>query len=318
MTDEPDTTPLDEDVTDNVALSDDDTPDSPHYYDPDADQDTVEVESEDGTDDEADEAEADEPAEGQETEEQPDEDPDTVTVTLDDGAAVPLGELKKGYLRQADFTRKTQELSNERNSVSQDRDSLKADNERLQRVTQSFVEHLTSLVPDAPDASLALSNPNSYTAKKAQHEAAMAQVQKLIEVGSEATGLGSEINAADKLKADRAANAKLVEMFPQAASGESRKTFFKDVASVATELGFSNEELGGLVDPRIFALAHYAKIGREAETAKVTAKAKVAKAPPATPRKPGRGARQASGNAEAMRKLTKSGSIHDAIQIDFD
>ena len=311
MTDETDTAP-NEGVTDNVELSDDDTSEDFDYYDPDEDQDTVEDETAEGTDDEADEAKADDEAEDQEAEQSEDEEtPDTVTVKMDDGAEVPLGELKKGYLRQNDYTRKQQALSNDRKAVE-------ADVQRMQRITESFVTHISDLVPEAPEASLALSDPNAYVAQKAQHEAAMAQVQKLIEAGDESRTINAEMSSADLQKAQAEANQKLIEMFPETAGGEGREKFYGGVQAVANDLGFSNEELSSLSDHRIFALAHWARRGMEADKAVTKAKAKVGKAPPATPRKPGQGARKPNGNAAAMRKLSKSGSLRDALSVDFD
>ena len=308
MTDEPDNAPLDEDATDNVNLSEDDNADEYDYFDP--DEDTEEVEDPEATDDEPDEDEADE-AEDQEAEGQGDEEPEDVTVKLDDGSTVSLDELKKGYFRQNDYTRKTQEVANARKTVE-------ADVQRMQRITEVFVDHISGLVPEAPDASLAYSDPNRYTAMKAQHEAAMGQVQKLIELGETPKEISSGMSDASTKQQLQEANQRLIEMFPEAAGGESRKQFFGNVQAVANEIGFSDEDLGSVSDPRIFALAHWAKKGMDAEKATTKAKAKVAKAPPATPRKPGQGARKANGNAEAMRKLSRSGSLKDALSIDFD
>jgi len=308
MTDEPDNAPLDEDATDNVNLSEDDNADEYDYFDP--DEDTEEVEDPEATDDEPDEDEADE-AEDQEAEGQDDEEPEDVTVKLDDGSTVSLDELKKGYFRQNDYTRKTQEVANARKTVE-------ADVQRMQRITEVFVDHISGLVPEAPDASLAYSDPNRYTAMKAQHEAAMGQVQKLIELGETPKEISSGMSDASTKQQLQEANQRLIEMFPEAAGGESRKQFFGNVQAVANEIGFSDEDLGSVSDPRIFALAHWAKKGMDAEKATTKAKAKVAKAPPATPRKPGQGARKANGNAEAMRKLSRSGSLKDALSIDFD
>jgi len=55
----------------------------------------------------------------------------------------------------------------------------------------------------------------------------------------------------------------------------------------------------------------------EAEKAKAKATVKVAKAPPMTPNKrPLEG--KARSNQDAMKRLRQTGSIHDAMAIDFD
>ena len=113
-------------------------------------------------------------------------------------------------------------------------------------------------------------------------------------------------------------NDKLTNLFPKTATREGRQKFFEDVQSVAGELGYSTDELRGVTDHRLFALAHWAKVGMDAAKAREKAQAKVEKAPPATPRKPGQGAATANRNAEAMRKLGRTGSIKDALAIDWD
>ena len=260
MTDEPDNTPLEEDVTDNVTLSDDDTADEFDYFDP--DEDTEEVEHSEATDDEPDEDQAEaEEGEGQEAEDQDDEEPiETLVEKLKAESprlAEYLEEVEKGNLRQSDYTRKSQEIANQRKTVE-------ADVARMSRITEAFVDHLSALVPDAPDPSLALSNANAYTAQKAQHEAAMTQVQKLIELGEAPKEISAQMSEVDKKARLQEANSRLIEMFPEAAGGESRERFFTGVQEVANDLGFTNEDLGQVDDPRIFALAHWAKKGMDA------------------------------------------------------
>ena len=311
MTEETDNAP-EMDATDNFATSTDDNANDFDYFDPDEDQDTETAEESDAPDDEAEEGEPEAEADEAETEEAPvvyaDE---TAKVKLADGTETTVAELTQSRMRQSDYTRKTQELANERKTVQ-------ADVERMQRITTAFVDHITALVPDAPPASLALSDPGKYTAQKAQHEAAMAQVQQLIEMGDAPKQIGAALSEADNQKQLQEANQRLVEMFPEAAGGATREAFFNGVQSVANDLGFSNADLSSIRDPRIFALAHWAHKGMAADKAKATAKAKVAAAPPATPRKPGQGARQANGNAQAMQKLARSGSLRDALAVDWD
>lgn len=306
MTDETDNMP-DEGVTDNVNTSDDDTANDFDYFDPDEEQDTETAEAPDAPDDED---------EGEPDADEADESPvvyadEAAKVKLADGSEMTVAELTQSRMRQQDYTRKTQELANERKTVQ-------ANVQRMEAITAAFVDHITALVPDAPPASLALSDPGKYTAQKAQHEAAMQQVQQLIEMGNAPKEIGAGLSEADNQKQLQETNARLIEMFPETASGPTREAFFNGVQSVANDLGFSNADLSGIRDPRVFALAHWAHKGMAADKAKATAKAKVAAAPPATPRKPGQGARQANGNAEAMRKLARTGSIHDAVKVAWD
>lgn len=287
--------------TDNVNPSENDTAADWDFYDP--SEDTAETLETAAPDDEAEEGEPE--AEAEETPVVYAE--ETQVVKLADGTEVPVADLKVGYLRQSDYTRKTQEVANERKAVS-------ADVERMQRITTAFVDHLTTLIPSAPPASLALSDAKKYVEQKALHESAMAQVQQLIELGNAPKEISASMSEADQQRQLQEANTRLAEMFPETSGGKTREAFFNGVQSAASDLGFSNAELSAIRDPRVFALAHWAAKGMAAEKARATAKAKVASAPPATPRKPGQGAGQGKGNAEASARFNRTRSVSDAVK----
>lgn len=322
MTGETDNPSLD--GTDNVVeTSNYDNPESWDYYDP--DEDNVETPEIEGTDDEAAETEAeDEAVEAAETDVEEEAEPEDaegeqtpVTATEDavvklaDGTTATVKDLLAGNMRQSDYTRKAQELATSRKE-------LEANATRIESITQVLADHLASIIPPEPDPSMALSDPNRFTAAKAQYDAAMAQMQRLVEIGSQPKEIKDGMSEDDRRKLVAEENTRLITMFPEAGTESGRQKFFTEAQKAATELGFSPEELSGVTDHRMFALAHWAQRGMAAEKARATAKAKVEKAPPVTPRKPGQGAKRANRNAEAMRKLARSGSIRDAMAVDWD
>ncbi|WP_234835258.1 hypothetical protein [Sinorhizobium meliloti] len=76
----------------------------------------------------------------------------------------------------------------------------------------------------------------------------------------------------------------------------------------------------GFTDHRYFKVMHYAMLGLQAEQAKSKALTKVANAPPATAKAKPNGPvnPQARKNQDAMKRLSKTGSIKDAMSIDFE
>lgn len=233
------------------------------------------------------------------------------TVRLADGSETTVAELIQGRMMRQDYTRKTQDLAERRKA-------LEADAQRIEHVTQTFIDHLSSMIPPEPDTALALRDPAAYTRAKAQHEAAIAQVKKLIEIGREPKDVQSALSEADARERLAEENRRLVEAVPETATLDGRKRFWDEVSATAMDLGFSAEELSQATDHRLFVLAHWARKGMAADKAKAAAKAKAAKAPPVAPVKPGQGARTANKNAEAMRRLSRSGSLRDAMAVDFD
>lgn len=297
----------------NTATQDDTAAIDFDYFDPDEDG-APEVAEQpapdevDGTEEATPEAETPEEAAEEPKEVRADV---TAKITLADGSETTVGELAKGYLRASDYTRKTQE-------VAEQRKRLEADASRIESITQAFVDHLSSMIPDEPDHGLALRDPAAYTRQKAQHDAAVAQVKKLIELGSQPKEVKQAYSEADMQKQVAEESRLLVEAFPETATQEGKLKFWNEVSETAMEMGFTAQELQQATDHRLFKLAHWARKGMAAEKAKAAAKAKAQAAPPVAPHKPGAGARAASGNAEAMRKLSRTGSLKDALAVDFD
>lgn len=302
--------------TDNVELSENDTPELTDYFDPDEDQDTEEPEG-DGTDDEADEAdnpdeepdqEADDPAKEKA---QPDLD-DDVTVKLADGTTRTLKELKDAPMFHADYTRKSQEVATQRNVV-------KADAQRISNLYHQLIDHVAPFLPDAPSDEMFYREPQKALVQQQIHDRAKAQLQRLIAAADEPQQITNGMSQADHQQMVQQERASLSQMFPETATQAGAKAFYERAKSGANELGFTDQEMAGESDHRMFALAHWAKIGMDAHKAKAKATAKAEKAPPATPRKPGQtGNAKSARNADAMRKLNRTGSLNDAMSIDFD
>lgn len=302
MPDEPDTP---EQGTDNVTPQADDTAESLDWFDPDEDQDTEQEQTDETTDDGTEAAEEDASTEdAAEIEASVD-----AVVTMPDGTKAKVSDLVAGNLRQSDYSRKTQDLANERTA-------FRTEVERLEGITQAMVDHFTGLVPPAPDHALALRDPARYTREMAVHQAGMAQLQKLIEIGQAPKEIKDALSKEDRAKLVREEEGKLIQRFPEAGTAQGREKFFTEAVSSAEELGFTLKDLQGVTDHRIFAALHYAALGLKASKSMQAAKAKAEKAPPVAPQKPA--AAKASGNAEAMKKLARSGSIRDALKVDWD
>lgn len=268
--------------------------------------------SEDGqeTDDPA--AESDESAEPEEEGAETNEAQDTI-ITLKGGEQVPLEELKQGYLRESDYRRKTQELGNKRGS-------LEAMTTRVASTANAIAEFLIQQLPTEPSRTLAMQNPNEYTRQKAVYDGALEQVQRLIDMSAEPKQVAGELKQAATEETLAAENARLLEAFPHLAKEEAREKFFTDAFKAGQDFGFSQDEMQGFTDHRYFKVIHYAQLGLQAEQAKSKALTKVANAPPATAKAKPNGAvnPQARKNQDAMKRLSKTGSIKDAMSIDFE
>ena len=116
--------------------------------------------SESEPENEPDEGEPATPEEGttekdQEEGEQPTEDDPEVDVTVDGKQEkIKLSELKNSYMRQADYTRKTQDIAEARRSLEQRKAEQDAAYDRLSKVLNDSTQKLQELADTAPSAKL--------------------------------------------------------------------------------------------------------------------------------------------------------------------
>jgi len=239
--------------------------------------------------------------------------PEDALVTLENGEKVRFGDLRKSPMFEKDYRHKTQELGNQRRA-------LEERSNRTVQVIENLSNFLTELLPQEPSTHLALTDPGEYTRQKAVYDAAVSRVSSLMQVKDTAKAVVKELTEEQRATAVREANAFLEARLPQIRDPKAREAWGKQNWDTALHFQFTPEELRANTDPRLLWMGHYAALGLKAEKAAQTAKAKLAAAPVATPAKKAaasKGDPQFLQNKEAMRKLTKSGSIHDAMKVNF-
>lgn len=128
------------------------------------------------------ESEGQEPVE-QTAEEQYDEDPLVPVNVAGVEQEVPLSELIRGYSREADYTRKTQTLAEERKAVEQERSQLMlAGREAVERSAQLAAQLQQEIQSNQPDANalarLRVENPGEYAAQIADIQRKQALLQQ--------------------------------------------------------------------------------------------------------------------------------------------
>lgn len=310
--------------TDNAQPSTDiDNPSNWNFADPDDEQDNdkapatkgiegEKAESAEGVQ-EAGESDEQEPEEGaEETPEGEAKAPkDDVTVTLPDGSAVPLIELKNGYLRQSDYTRKTQDLANRQAQF----EAITTQQHHTMRAMNAFLQ---STLPPRPDPNLAYSDPASFIAQKANYDHALERLQQAQQfVASQDAALNGtqQQKQAEMLASEMEA---MVSALPQLASQKGKVEFFNRAKRVGELARLSEQEIAGITDHRYLVVLDLAADGLAARNAKQSAKAKVANLPPVVQPKNRAQNPGMVKNRDAMRKLSQTGSIDAAMDVDFD
>lgn len=300
----------------------DDTDDYSEFLDQETDDldDAVESLADDEDDVETDdEAEAEE--EVVEDDDQPDEDEaadsdDSVKVSLEDGEEVTLKELKAGYFRQKDYTHKTTEIAEQRKATEAVQAHYETQSKFVESTLQNLSSYLQGLIPAEPSLQLAQSDPGAYQYQKALRESAISELGQLGQMQDGVAANKQEVSQADMQRYRDAEAAKLVKVLPHLSDPSRRAAFDAANQKAAMDFGFTQDEIAQTADSRILQLVHFARIGKLAETNRNNAKRRV-ETPKSGKAKPPTVSINSS-NRQGMQRLSKSGSINDAMNIDFD
>lgn len=299
-----------------------DPDDEPKAEEPEeSEEDDQEEEPEDDTEGDDEEEEPEETPD-EEDEEDPD-DTEEVMYTTQDGEQVTLDELKKGYLRQSDYTKKTQ-------AVAQARDQLQSVAQQVQQERQVLAENLNLALnviePQLAQLAktdwdkLAAEDAYEYAEKRALFDQAQARYNQIVASAKQAiqaqqaqTSANHQARFQNELKALSMA---LPDMADPTKARQLRSAL-KEYAISA--IGLTEQEANQIVDHRMVVMMNKARLYDELQDSQVSvAKKKVAKTPKKVVRagKPTtRSERQESARKQQQAKLRKSGSVDDAVAL---
>jgi len=316
----PGTTPMDVTANEIASLLDDDG-----YTD--ADGRRPAVDSEEAAPEESEgepeaEAEAD-PAEEDEEEETPEEEPEeeaeepAYTVVIDGKKeSVTLEELKSGYQRGADYTRKTQSLAQERRQleqvaqqVSQERNQYAQAINQLQSQMQNEYQQFQNVNWDQ----LREEDPIAYIAKKDEMRD-LENRYRQAESEKHRVQQQQQLQEASEFKRRLNDEKQLLEMaVPEFKDPEKRAPFQQKLRQFALRSGYTEDEIANLYDHRAVMILDKARRYDEIIKSKPAKKKVVQKTKTA---KPGAGregsASQRERFASKYKRLQKEGTVQAA------
>jgi hypothetical protein len=315
---------LDESTQEAPAPSDQADPEAPEdeesSTDADAEADADEAEAE------PDEGEAEDEADEEEQAPKPKKQPgDDVEVRLDDGSKVTLRELKRGFLRQSDYTRKTQEAAEIRKAAQAEREALSTVAEQQKQAFEVAAALIRDQIPDPPDPALIQTNPQHYLALKEQRERAQLKLHELaVAYQQSQEGVKQQTEAQKKAQTEaerkeledlkRSEYEALVKALPKLGTEEGRKAFLTEAAEIGGRVyGIKPEQIGNIISHVEVRILHDAIQWRKLQSQKMEAVSKAKQAPPLRPaNRVAPGQRQKAKAAEALSVLRNAGSTEDA------
>ena len=285
---------------------------------PEEEDESLEVESEESEED-------DDDYEGTDNREVEGEDLYAVTVNGEE-QTIPLDELLKGYSRQSDYTKKTQEVSEQRKEVETLKGQYQSEMAQIQTERGHYVEALQALLDGSMGALDEFSNVNweqlkqddpiEFVTKKEEFrekQEKMQAVQRDQQIAQQRQTEEYKKLHKDALDGEHAA---LAGKLPDWKDDQKRSKIKKQVRDYALGQGFDAEEIKGLVDHRsILVLLKASKYDAMTNS---DVKAKKLKNKPRVIRS-GTGVRGAdekrSQRKTKMKRLQQSGHVDDAASL---
>jgi hypothetical protein len=297
---------------DTVALADTDDAD-------DAGDDADDIDAEDADDEDGDEAEDAE----DDAEDEDDSEPEAVAlnddleITLDDGSKTTLKELKLGNLRQADYTRKTQEIAATKREFEGKSQQIESAAGNLVQQFEVLETVLQDAVPPRPTAQQFQEDPfGAQQAQAAYFEAQerLQQVQGQLQQARQHQQALEQQKAAEK---QQSALRELVEWRPDLQDMSKRVAFGQELIAAAANYGFAPNDFNEIWDVRIIKALADAKAYQELKSKAPQTVKKAKKAPPVTTPKQrqSQGAKQNRAVRKRLDALRKSGDVADAAKV---
>ena len=230
---------------------------------------------------------------------------------------VPKEELIRGYQREADYTRKTQKLAEERKFVESEFQQVRAERETYAQVLGQLQQKLQEFEPQEPDWNrLEVEDPTEYARQWTSHQR---RQQQKFAVQAEQMRLNQlrEVEMQKQINTVLAQEtAILKEKIPEWTSPEKAKAEGKALLEYGQQLGFSEQELNTITDSRALLALHKAWKYDQMMSKRPEFQAKIKKAPKmATPGSTGSVSSKSSDINNAKKRLAQTGSVRDAASL---
>lgn len=235
-----------------------------------------------------------------------------------DGQKVKVDELKKGYLRQSDYTRKTQQVAEARKALETELESIRVERSQYEQLLPALQQQLHQLANQEPDWD-ALYQQDPFTAVQEERKwrVAMQQRQEQLEaIQAEQSRLAS-LRQSEQLKQLEHHLSQerdlLLERIPAWKDTKVAAAERKKVKEYAQSIGFSAEELEAVTDHRAV-IGLYKAMKYDEMMAKRAQAQPRQTVPVARPGTPAAGKKTSDVTREKQR-LAKTGRVQDAAKL---
>jgi hypothetical protein len=278
------------------------------------------VEGDDDPEEDADDESTSQDDEEGKTQEEDSEDeeesaPELHTVKVNgEEKRVTLEDLKAGYQRNDDYTRKTMALAEQRKAAEADHAAVRQEREHYAAMLGQLQQQIRQAEPQIDWDQLKVADPQQWMVMKLEQqdrERAMAGLQ------AEQARIDAQMQqtrAEQQNEVLKAEETKLLEAIPEWKDPEKAKAGKAALLQAGQNYGYSSKELAGVTDSRAVLILKKAVAYDELMAKKANLKPDV-REPSTRPARPGATPQKVNGVARASQRLAKSGSVEDAADF---
>lgn len=244
-------------------------------------------------------------------------DPLKARVRLSDGSEASIEQIQEwrdAGLRTADYTRKTQEVAEQRRTLESYAGEVSARQTAVAEALERALAVVEAYVPAPPSTELAIRDPARYTQELAIYQAAMSHVEEITQARMHLTAQARETQQADRARSLQTERERLFAALPELKDAGRRQAFNQDMIRAVEAYGFSEADYAQIVDHRLIRVLADAARYQKIRAASAGHGPKPAAQRP--PQPPGRRAGQGTGSelGTALAQAKRSGTKHDAAR----
>lgn len=193
---------------------------------------------------------------------------------------VTRDELLAGYQRQADYSRKTQELAEQRRAAEAEFQRIAGERQHYAQQLDQLATVLQTTLPQRPSPQDFDADPIGSLQQEKLWEAKIGQLQHVLTERDRAQQLNQQQMAAMQQQMLHQAKERLTEMLPEWRKPEVAKREQRELAEyLRSTLGYTDDEISAAADPRAIVGYRKAMLYDRLMAAKPTVQQRVAQAP---------------------------------------
>ena len=245
---------------------------------------------------------------------------DLLSATVEvDGEEITVEELKRGNLRQRDYTRKTQELAEARKQLEANYEEIQRERAQYAQMLPALQERLQQPVEQEPDWDTLYDTDPTMAAKaerqwRKQQEERAAQLQAVEAERQRMMGLEQQRLEQMQARYFEEQRELLPELIPEWRDSSVASKEAKDIRGFLLKEGFSEQDVNGLTNATLVKLARKAMLYDQGQTRATEAKKKPKTQKTKTLKAGSRSTqpRPKSEQTQALQRVRQTGRVQDA------